>query len=327
MARILVAAFAREGSVAPSTLALVGGARDLADQTGGDVSALMLRAHTETVSPTLVAGGADLVVTSDEPALGDFPAEAGLEAIVEACRQHQPEVILLEADSYGRDWAPRLAHRLRAAVMSEVTGWRVDGERILFTRLVFGGKAQAWMGSRRNITVVAVKAGASSARSPDKSRVGRAERLEFSAAPHPQWPVIFETAIEAASGPRLDDAKVIISGGKGLGGPEQFALLQELATVLGAAVGASRAAVDAGWVPATWQIGQTGKSVAPNLYIAVGISGASQHMVGCSRSKMIVAINTDQDAPIFDQARLGVVGDYKAILPPLTAAVKQLLQQ
>jgi len=323
---LLLAAPVRDGEVSRGSLDLLGGARALADQTGGKVTVAALGTAANQAATTLIAYGADTVLTCAEPALETAPGEAGVIALEAACRASEPGVVLLVADSYGRDWAPRLAWRIDAGLVTEVTGWSLASGRLTFSRQVFGGKAQAVLASRRPVAIATVKPGAAVACQPDPSRRGLVQELGVTIPLDPSWPQVIETASEAPTGPRLEDAKIIVSGGRGLGGPENFSYARDLAEVLGAAVGASRAAVDAGWVPATWQIGQTGKSVAPNLYVAVGISGASQHMVGCSRSKLIVAINTDQDAPIFEQARLGVVGDYREVLPRLTAALKELLQ-
>lgn len=327
MAKVLLAAPLRGGAVPARVLDLLGGARELADQTEGAVAVIALGDGADRGAPTLIAHGADEVLICVEPTLETAPEEAGVVALAAACRATMPAVVLLAADSQGRAWAPRLAWRLRAGLITEVTGWgQLDGQ-LTFTRQVFGGKAQAVMASRRPLVIATVKPGAASARPADPRRQGTVRELGLAIPDEPTWPRVTETISEVATGPRLEDATIIVSGGRGLGGPENFAYLQELADVLGAAVGASRAAVDSGWVPATWQIGQTGKSVAPNLYIAVGISGASQHMVGCSRSRIIVAINTNQDAPIFEQARLGVVGDYREVLPHLTAILREMRQR
>ncbi len=325
MTGILVAAPVRDGATSSAVLDLLGGARDLADQTGGQVTVVALGPTADRAAATLVARGADVVLICAEPSLESAPSEAGVVALEAAYRAAEPQVILLAADSSGRDWAPRLAWRIGAGLITEVTSWSTQDGVVTFSRQVFGGKAQAVMVSRRPVAIATVKPGAASARPADPSRAGVVRDLGLSIPAAPAWPQVMETRTEGASGPRLEDAKIIVSGGRGLGGPENFKYLQELAEVVGGAVGASRAAVDSGWVPATWQIGQTGKTVAPNLYIAVGISGASQHMVGCSRSKIVVAINTNKDAPIFEQARLGVVGDYREVLPHLTATLREML--
>jgi electron transfer flavoprotein alpha subunit len=327
VANILVAAPVREGMVAGAIWDLLGGARELADATEGKVIVAALGVTADQAGASLIARGADLVLTSTEATLETAPGEAGVIALTEACRVAAPNVVLLAADAYGRDWAPRLARRIGGGLVTEVTSWRLDNDQLLFTRQVFGGKAQAVIAARRRVAIATVKPGAAGAHPADTSRTGTIQNLGLAIPLNPAWPQVIDTAIEPPRGPRLDDAKIIVSGGRGLGGPENFKYLDNLAAVLGAAVGASRAAVDAGWVPATWQIGQTGKTVAPNLYIAIGISGASQHVVGISQAKTVVAINTDKDAPIFEHARLGVVGDYKEIVPHLVTALAELLQK
>ncbi|MDB4894875.1 MAG: Electron transfer flavoprotein alpha subunit [Firmicutes bacterium] len=327
MTNVLVAALVGNGAVSGAVLDLLGGAADLAAQTGGQVTVAALGPGAARCASALISHGADLVLTCEEDALATHPGEAGALALVAASQATGATVILFPADTSGRDWAPRLAYRLGAGLVTDVTGWAEADGRLVWSRLVFGGKAEAKMASRRPVTIATVKPGAAKARRPDPERTGEARDLGLTITPDPAWPQVLETAVEQSSGPKLEEAKVIVSGGRGLGGPENFRYLAQLGAVLGAAVGASRAAVDEGWVPATWQIGQTGKAVAPDLYIAVGISGASQHLVGCSRSKVIVAINTDPDAPIFEHARLGLVGDYKEVLPTLTEALKEMLQK
>lgn len=327
MTDILVAASVHDGVAPAAALDLLGGARKLADASHGKVTVAALGVSAAATGQAFVGRGADLVLTSTEASFDAAPGEVGVIALEAAWKISNASIVLCVTDTYGRDWAPRLARRIGAGLVTEVTGWEVVGGQIRFNRQVFGGKARAVFASRRPVSVATVKPGAAAAIPADSSRAGEIRDLGVKIPVQATWPIVTDTAIEPSRGPRLDDARIVVSGGRGLGGPENFSYLNDLAAVLGAAVGASRAAVDAGWVPASWQIGQTGKTIAPNLYIAVGISGASQHLAGVSQAKTIVAINTEKEAPIFDHARLGVIGDYKEILPPLTAAFAELLKK
>ena len=326
MAQVLVVAPLRNGALTANVIDLLGGGRAIADETAGQVAVVALGSGAEGVVGELIARGADEVLTWSDPGLNATPGEAGVAALSAAVVATGADVILLVADTAGRDWAPRLAFRIEAGLVTEATGWTLTDGKLTFTRMVFGGKAQAVYTSRRPVAVATLKPGACVAREAEPGRTGQVRALEVRLESSANWPTLVETVVEAPKGPSLDDAKRIVSGGRGLGGPENFSYLNDLADVLGAAVGASRAAVDAGWVPVTWQIGQTGKIVAPDLYIAVGISGASQHLAGCSQAKAIVAINTAEDAPIFDRARLGVIGDYREVVPALTAVLREMLK-
>jgi electron transfer flavoprotein alpha subunit len=302
-----------------------GAAELLGVALGGAVVAAVLGPGAEAAARDCIARGATAAYWWDDPLLERSPSEAGVAALVAAVQAATPEVVLLPSDSRGRDWAPRLAARLHAGLCTECTGLTAAGTVLRCQRPVYGGKAVAVIELTSPVKVVAVRAGVFTAPAEDPGRAGEVVRLTPDTSGAERWPVRVQHVAEAGEGPSLEDAKIIVSGGRGLGGPENFERLKELADVLGAAVGASRAAVDEGWVPASWQIGQTGKVVRPDLYIAVGISGASQHMAGVAAAKHIVAINTDKDAPIFEQARLGVVGDYREILPPLIQACRELL--
>jgi electron transfer flavoprotein alpha subunit len=302
---------------------LVGAARTL----GGPVVAVCLGPDGAPAAEELRARGADEVLWWEDGALAASPGEVALEVLYRVYTEVDPRLVLFSATSAGRDWAPRLAWRVGAGLVTECVGWDVDGEgRLRFTRPVYGGKAIATIVSRRPVQMAVVQPGAFPAPPPAPNPQGVLRRLEFPVRGREGWPQIVERVAERPAGPALEEATIVVSGGRGLGGPEGFRLLEELARVLGAAVGASRAAVDEGWAPASWQIGQTGKSVRPTLYLAVGISGASQHLAGV-RARTIVAINTDKDAPIFGAARLGVVADYRAVLPPLVAALREMLDR
>ncbi|HEX2834219.1 MAG TPA: electron transfer flavoprotein subunit alpha/FixB family protein [Thermoanaerobaculia bacterium] len=241
-----------------------------------------------------------------------YQIEETLAALAEACRG--AEVVLLANDAYSQELAPRLAHRLGGACAGDGSGvQRVDG-RIRVTRQVYGGKAEAVLELKRSPAVVWLRARSFDAGVlPDTVEVLASHDSAASSGTR-----IVERHVSETATTKLEDANVIVAGGRGIGGPEGFREeLQPLAELLGAQLAASRAACDAGWVPPTWQVGQTGKKVAPQLYLAIAITGASQHMAGISEAKTIAAINIDPDAPIFRHARFGVVDDYRKVVPLL----------
>jgi len=245
----------------------------------------------------------------------DYQPEGTLTALADASRG--AKVILLANDTYSQEVAPRLAHRLGGTAVGDGTDvqW-VDG-KIRVTRQVYGGKAQAVIELRRNPAVVWLRA-----RSFAPAAIGDVERI--APATNTRTRIVERTNV-AQTEARLEDARVIVSGGRGIGGPEGFRdELEPLANLLGAQMAASRAACDAGWVPPTWQVGQTGKKVAPDLYLAIAITGASQHMAGISEAKTIAAINIDPDAPIFKHSRFGIVEDYRKVVPLLRRKLEEL---
>ena len=248
--------------------------------------------------------------------LGDFRAirideyqpEECLSALAEACKD--ATVILFSNDTYSQELAPRLAHRLGGSCVGDGVDVQLVDGALRVTRQVYGGKAQAVIALKRAPFVAWLRA-----RSFAPGEIPAVERLQIANAA--QRTRIVERRTEQSDA-RLEDARIIVSGGRGIGGPEGFnSELQPLAQLLGAQMAASRAACDAGWVPPTWQVGQTGKKVAPDLYLAIGITGASQHMAGISEAKQIAAINIDRDAPIFKHCRFGIVEDYRKVVPLL----------
>jgi electron transfer flavoprotein alpha subunit len=218
---------------------------------------------------------------------------------------------------------------LSAGLVTECVGWQMDGAGPLhFKRPVYGGKAVATIVVRHPLQMAVVTPGSFAAPSPVPHPKGTVRRLECTVmVQEANCPRVVERVTEAAAEPSLEDAAIVVAGGRGLKGTQNFKLLEDLAQVLSGTVGASGAAVAEGWAPTSWRIGQTGKSVRPNLYLAIGISGASLHLAGLTRAKAIVAINTDKYAPIFKTARLGIVGDYQQILPPLVAALREILER
>ena len=256
--------------------------------------------------------------------LADPEPEAMVAALVQVVPQAGAQVVLMADDFRGREVAPRLAHRLQAGLVTEATGVGVDGETVLFRRQVYGGRCVVEIGASRFPVIGTVKPRSIEPAAERAGHRGVETRVPVTLAASTVRTRVLERVAEEVRGVRLENARVVVSGGRGLKGPEPFRQLEDLAQILKGAVGATRAATDAGWVPLSWQVGQTGKTVSPDLYIAVGVSGAIQHLAGMSGSRTIVAVNTDPDAPIFKVAHLGVVGDFKAVLPPFMAAIKAL---
>ena len=274
-----------------------------------------------------IAFGADKVHAITDPLLNNTPFDAYLAAMHKVCLEHPPRIILLAKNDIGTEVAPRLAFRLDTAAAQDCLEVRIDpaDKRLIAERPVYGGSCVATVTCSQTPMVAIVRGKTAEPLERDDSRQGEVIAVAAGLDPSTVKTRMTEEVAEASEGVRLEDASIIVAGGRGLGGPEPFqAELQELADALGAPVGASRAVVDAGWVPYSYQIGLTGKTVTPDLYITVGISGASQHMAGCSGAKIIVAINKDAEANIFKDARYGIVGDWKKVLPALTEQVKSL---
>jgi len=291
---------------------LMGAARRLADQAGTPLRAIIVGKGDGIAAE--VARIADTVVVADHPELAEYQPEVCLNALTQLCRELSPGAVLLSNDAYSQEIAPRLAHRLAGCAVGDVTEIRIEGDTLRVLRQVYGGKAQAVIELKRSPAVVCLRARAFEA-APPRATAGPITSATLDVSVDQRTRIVEHTREESGEA-RLEDARVIVSGGRGVGSREAFAAeLQPLAELLGACMAASRAACDAGWAPATWQVGQTGKKVAPELYLAIGISGASQHMSGISEAKTIAAINIDPEAPIFKHCRFGIVGDYRKILP------------
>jgi len=316
------------GALAPITMELLGGGRKLADALGQKLSAVLVGSGLGDLAKEAIGFGADKVYVADNPLLGTYQADAYLAVIEKICKDAEPEVLLMGQTNVGRDLAPRLAFRLGTGVSLDCVELDIDPntKSLLQTKPVYGGNALAVYvceSSRPQMATVRVKALDPLER--DGSRQGEVVAVEVGIDESIVKAKVLEMVKQEVTGIKLEDAEVIVTGGRGLGGPEPFKDLEELAKLLGGAVGASRPPCDNGWVPAGMQIGLTGKIVSPTLYIAIAISGSSQHLAGCTGSKNIVAINRDPEANIFKVAKYGVVGDFKQVLPSLIEKVKELL--
>lgn len=323
MPHVLVIANALDGTLARSALELLGGARAITGPgTDRLDAALLAPQRLVDAAATLGRHGASRVFHLVHPALGIGQTDAAVIATEAVMDRAAPEVVLVAADTVGRELAPRVAFRRRAALITEAMELHQDGETLLARRQVYGGRAMATLAATKRPVVVSVKPRSFDV--PEASaESGQTEDVPVTIDPAALRAVVKNVAAETAE-VGLEEAQVVIGGGRGIGGAEGFRFLQALAEQLQGAVGSSRPPADEGWVPISWQIGQTGKTIRPNVYIAVGISGAAQHVAGVSGARTIVAINRDNQAPIFSLAHFGLIGDYRQIVPALTAKLREL---
>jgi electron transfer flavoprotein alpha subunit len=326
MADVLAYAELRGGAVGKPAREAVGTARAMADRTGGAVHAVVLGPPgTNAAAGALAAAGADRIVVGEDDRLALYQPDTATAVLAAVAGQAGYAAILFAATAQGKDLAPRVAARLGSALATEVIGWSLDGGVITVKRPVYAGKAIATMRFERPPAVMTLRANVFSYE--PRAGDGVVEPIEVPSHEHR----VRVTAVELGERDRLDvaEATIVVSGGRGMQGPEHWHLLTNLVDSLGdeATLGASRAVVDAGWRPHGEQVGQTGKTVSPDLYFAVGISGAIQHLAGMRTAKTIVAINRDADAPIFGVADYGLVGDLFEILPPLADAIRRLRQE
>ncbi len=316
MAAVWVFAETVDGTPRPVVLELLTKAREL-----GETEAVALGPGASKAVESLGRYGAKRVYVNEDNAFRDVLAQPAVDLLAGLIGKHQPSLVLFGMTYDGRDVASRLSARLGAPLVANATDLGVkDGGWAVVTP-IFGGTMLVTTVPRGKPALVLVRP---KAFSPEAGGGGAAQVEQVSATIQSDRPVarVLRREQEQASGPRLEDAAIIVSGGRGLGAPENFKILDELAAELGAAVGASRAVVDAGWKPYAFQIGQTGKTVKPAIYLAFGISGAMQHTVGMKGAKTIIAVNKDPEAPIFKIADLGVVGDVHKIVPQLTREIR-----
>lgn len=326
MAGILVFAEQRGNKVKRGVLEALGAAKTLAEKVSGGIYAALLGESVEGEAKNLAAAGAEKIFLAEAPQLALYSSEFYTTIIAEIAQRTEPTIILMAASAMGKDLAPKLAARLKSSLASDCIKLEVNDKGILTaTRPLYAGKAWAQVTAKdpRN-QIATLRPNVFTPPPPDTDRTPVIERLPIKLDAALLAAVVKEIVSTASSKVELTEASIIVSGGRGLKGPENFKMIEELAEALGAAVGASRAAVDAGWKPHSYQVGLTGKTVSPLLYIACGISGAVQHQAGMSSSKYIVAINKDPNAPIFKIASYGIVGDVFEIVPLLTQEVQKL---
>ncbi|MEG1583686.1 MAG: electron transfer flavoprotein subunit alpha/FixB family protein [Anaerovorax sp.] len=331
---IYVVAEQRDGVVAKVAYELLGEATKLAADLDQKVYAVLLGDKIKDKSQKLIEAGADGVVYVEDPMLAEYVTEPYTKALAQVVKECDPEIVLFGATSIGRDLAPRLAQRIHTGLTADCTKldidvWKADdadpGQKLLFmTRPAFGGNIMATILCKNYRPQMAtVRPGVMKRIDKVVGKKGEVKEIKVAFTPADMNVVIREVVKEEHKKVDITEAKYLISGGRGIGSPEAFGMLQELADVLGGEISSSRANVDAGWIERDRQVGQTGKTVRPDLYMACGISGAIQHVAGMESSEYIVAINKNDTAAIFDVADLGIVGDVKVIIPKLTEALKK----
>jgi electron transfer flavoprotein alpha subunit len=322
---ILVVAEQRDGALKKVSFEMLGVGANLAAALGGSVEAALLGSGLGSLADTLAQYGAAKVYVADDAGLEPYSGEGYTNTLAALISQVDPAIVLIGATAMGKDLAPRLAARLGVGLATECTALTTDGGRLLATRPIFAGKALAQITLDSDPQIATVRANVLPVPEP---QAGVKANVEPVAAAAGKVRARVVGLVGAGEGEiDIAEANIIVSGGRGVGGPEGFAPIRSLAKTLKGAVGASRAAVDAGWIEHSHQVGQTGKTVTPNLYIACGISGAIQHLAGMKTSKVIVAVNKDPEAPIFKVANYGIVGDLFEVVPLLEKEVKALLTE
>lgn len=302
---------------------LLHAAKPLASQKGCPLVAVVIGKDVEGVAKDAICYGADSAIVVDAPEYEYYTTDAFAKAMTALVEKYKPETLMLGATNNGRDLGPRVSCRLKTGLTADCTAIDIDEEtgNVAWTRPTFGGNLMAViMCPDHRPQMGTVRPGVFKKAAYDESRTGEIIKEEIHTAKEEIRTNLVERINEVAEAVNLEEAEIIVSGGRGVGSAENFKLLEELAAELGATVGCSRAVVDAGWMPHAHQVGQSGKTVAPKLYFAIGISGAIQHLAGISGSDTVIAVNKDPDAPIFDVADYGIVGNLNEVVPALTEA-------
>jgi electron transfer flavoprotein alpha subunit len=313
-----------KGRLKKSAVEVLGEARRLADQVKGPLDAVLVGEGVAGLGGEVAQLGADRVLVADAGVFQTFSVDAYLKALLKAVAASSPRLFVMAASVVGKDLGPALAAASQSALLTDVTAIRIDGGKVRVEKPVYAGKAVATIAASSPMVVATLRPNVFSPAQPRAGRSAPVEVVDAGVEPGDLRAVVKEVLAKAGEKLDLTEADIIVSGGRGMKGPENWHLLEKLALAVGGVLGASRAVVDAGWRPHEEQVGQTGKTVSPKLYIAVGISGAIQHLAGMRTAKCIVAINTDPEAPIFKVADYGIVGDAMEILPVLTEELRKL---
>ncbi|MBQ2627823.1 MAG: electron transfer flavoprotein subunit alpha/FixB family protein [Eubacterium sp.] len=325
MSKVLVFASVQDGVLPKGSREILNAGKELSSVIGAEVEAVVVGADATGAAEELAKKGASKVYCASDTDLAGLVPDLYLTCIENAVKQSGADTILFDADSTGRDLGPKLAYRLGASLITEATTFVLKDGKLIWNRPCYGGNAMSTVITDRAVQVLTIRPHSYDADLADADSKGEIVNLPLEMDAASAATKVLEVIKEASKGLGVEDASVVVSGGRGIGSAEAFAGLQELADVLGGAVGASRAATDAGWASVSQQVGQTGKIIAPDLYIAIGISGASQHLTGITNAKNVIAINKDENAPIFQRATLGIVADYKSVLPELIEQCKKLI--
>ena len=323
---VMTIAEQRDGEIRKISYELISEGRRLADVMGQGATAVLLGSNIKDKAATLAHYGADRVLVADDPRLANYTTDAYVSVLEPVVKANDPAILLLGASVQGKDLAARLAARLHVGMAQDCTAFDVADGKVVATRPIYAGKAYAKVAFSESWPQMATaRPNVLSLNEADTSKTAEIADIDLSLDDGTLKTRIVDTLRDESGKVDLTEADKIVSGGRGMKAPENYKVLEELADLIGASVGASRSAVDAGWRPHTDQVGQTGKVVSPNLYIACGISGAIQHLAGMGTSKFIVAINKDPDAPIFQRADYGVVDDLFKVVPALTAELKKIV--
>ena len=320
---VWIVAEQRDGALRKISFELASTARKLADQTGDEVGAILLGSGIESMAAELGKYGVDKVFVGDNAAMEPYITEAHAAVVAKVVKENDPAILLLGASVQGKDLSARVAAKLATGLATDCTDVKIDGGKLVAIRPMYAGKCFGEVVTSTTPQMASLRPNVFPA--AENAKAGTVVKVDAAVDAASIKSKILEIQKDTSGKVDLTEATVIVSGGRGMKGPEGYPILEELADVLKGCVGASRAAVDAGWRPQKDQVGQTGKVVSPNLYIACGISGAIQHLAGMSSSKYIVAINKDAEAPIFTKADYGVVDDLFKVVPELTNACKKLL--